>query len=149
MERREKGIGDILSTMTIAILFLVIILLVVFSASAYRQATDGQQENDNSRAVLSYVVTAVKDNITADIRPKSFSGADGLSISSDDMEYERKIYVKDGKLLEEYGVKGKEISPESALKIGKLKEFEVKYIENDLLEIRTDKGTSYVRTKRL
>ena len=148
MERKEKGVEDLLSTLTIAILFLVIILLVVFSASSYRENTDAQQENDNSRAVLSYVVTAVKDNVTADIALKDFSGARGLSISADDKEYERKIYVKDGKLLEEYGPKGRKISPENAIVIGKLSEFDIGYIEDDLLEIKTDKGTSYVRTKK-
>ena len=57
---RNSGIGDIISTLIIAVLFAVILLLVVFSASSYRNATSGQSENDNSRAVLSYITTAVR-----------------------------------------------------------------------------------------
>ena len=148
MNRKGRNIGDLLSTITVAVLFLVIILLVVFAAQSYRHGTDKQQENDNSRAVLAYVASAVKDSVTSDIIPENFEGAYGLTISDTNSEYERKIYIKDGKLLEEYGRKGREISPDDALKIGKLKTFEVRYIDDDLLEIRTDLGTSYVRTKK-
>ena len=148
MDRKGRSIGDLLSTITVAVLFLVIILLVVFAAQSYRHGTDKQQENDNSRAVLAYVASAVKDSVTSDITPENFGDASGLTISDTNSEYERKIYIKDGKLLEEYARKGREISSDDALKIGKLKIFEVRYIDDDLLEIRTDLGTSYVRTKK-
>ena len=53
MEQEKKSAGDILSTLTIAVFFMVIILLVVFSAAAYRKGTDARDANDNYRAVLS------------------------------------------------------------------------------------------------
>lgn len=148
MEKKSRNIGDILSTITIAVLFLVIILLVVFSASAYRNGTESKNDNDNNRAILSYVVTAVKDNITNKISIKDFGGVKGIAIEDKDEGYERKIFVKDGKLMEEYSDSGSSVSADNALVIGKIKKFEPEYIEKNMMRIRTDIGTSYVKTKK-
>ena len=67
MTGERKGTGDILSTLTIAVLFLVILLLVVFSASSYKQATDIQNGNNNRRALLSYVTSCVRENSGSDM----------------------------------------------------------------------------------
>ncbi len=145
MEKDTNRASDILSTITIGILFLAVLLLVVFSAVSYRQSTDAQRENNDTRAVRSYVVTAVRDSVGAEVTPKEFSGAPGLSIADPDEEFERRIYAWDGKLMEEYVEKDGKISPKTALVIGSAGTFEAEYIEDGLLRIRTEKGTSYVR----
>ena len=135
MTGERKGTGDILSTLTIAVLFLVILLLVVFSASSYKQATDIQNGNNNRRALLSYVTSCVRENSGSDIEIKDFGGAKGLAISADNDEFERRIYMKDGKLMEE----------EEALVIAETDVFEVNEVKGGMLEIKTDAGSSYVR----
>ena len=40
--RNTKSIGEILSALTIAVLFLVILLLVVFAARSYQHSADSQ-----------------------------------------------------------------------------------------------------------
>ena len=147
MEKKNKSTGDILSTLTIAVFFLVIILLVVFSAAAYRSGTDAREANDNSRAVMSYVASAVKDNQDAEIEIKKIGDSKGVVIK-DNSGYERRIFAKGGKLLEEYVLEGGSVSDENALVIGDVELFEVSYIGNDILKVRTDLGTSYVRMKK-
>jgi len=147
MEQEKKSAGDILSTLTIAVFFMVIILLVVFSAAAYRKGTDARDANDNYRAVLSYVASAVKDNQEAEIEIKKMGDSKGIAIK-DNNGYERRIFAKGGKLLEEFVIEGGSISDDDAFVIGNVKLFEASYIGNDILKIRTDLGTSYVRMKK-
>ena len=60
--KSNKSIGEILSALTIAVLFLVILLLVVFTARSYQHGADAQYENDTQRVVCAYVATAVWRN---------------------------------------------------------------------------------------
>lgn len=145
MTGERKGTGDILSTLTVAVLFLVILLLVVFSASSYKQATDIQNGNNNRRALLSYVTSCVRENSGSDIEIKDFGGVKGLAISADNDDFERRIYMKDGKLMEEYTEAANEIDPEEALVIAETDVFEVNEVKGGILEIKTDAGSSYVR----
>ena len=147
MERGNKGIGDILGTLTVAVLFIVIILLVVFAASSYRHSTVLRDNNDNYRAVLSYAVTAVKDHGSGAVEPRDYAGCPGLSIDAGS-GYEHRLYLKDGKLLEEYAKNDMAADPENAAVIGETDRFEVSYITDSVLEIRTDLGTAYVDTGR-
>jgi hypothetical protein len=148
MEKKNRSTGDFLSTLTIAILFLVIILLVVFSAGSYRNGTEAKSANDNSRAVMSYVTTAVKDDQGARVEIRNDGGTKGIAIIDDEAGYERRIFAKDGKLLEEYVKEGSGVSPDNALVIGEVNSFDAAYIKKDLLRIRTDLGTSYVRIRK-
>ena len=149
MRRRgSKGLSDLISTLTVAVLFIVILLLVVFSAVSYQSATDAQNANDDKRAVLSFVTTAVHNNGKGEVKPKDFAGAPGLVIEDGDTGFEQRIYMKDGKLLQEYGRSGDMVDPEHALEIGRVKEFAVDYAAEDILRIKTDLGTSYVNIDR-
>ena len=148
MERGNKGIGDVLSTLTVAVLFLVILLLVVYSASSYQHGVTYQNDSDNTRAVLSYVVTAVKDNNTADVEPADFDGMPGIRIRNTAIGYEQRIYLSDGRLLEEYVRSDLPVDPSTAMEIGTVQEFEVTYVSDGLLRVRTDVGTSYVKTEK-
>ena len=55
-----KIFGDLISTITVAVLFFVILMLVVFSAVSYQRSVEISDANGNTRAVLSYIITAVK-----------------------------------------------------------------------------------------
>ncbi len=148
MRSGGRSFGDILSTLTVAVLFLVILLLVVFSASSYQYGTTSLDGDDNSRAVLSYIVTAVRDNDLGEVTVKDYSGAPGIAIADGTTGYEQRIYLMDGRLLEEYGKAGDGIDPDFAMEIGRLEELEIRQISEHVLEIRTDLGTSYVNTLR-
>lgn len=142
----RKGIGDIISTVTTAVLFLVILLLVVFSAASYKHATDVQNENNNRRALLSYIVSSIELNSRCEIESWEKDGAEGISIKEPGSGYERRIYMLKGELMEEYTETDRGIDPEEALVIGKTDIFEVNKVRDDLVEIRTDIGASYAST---
>lgn len=144
MTEDRKGIGDIISTVTIAVLFLVILMLVVFSAMSYKHATDVQNENNNRRAVLSYVVSVMRTNERNGIEIWDKDGAKGISISEPGSKYERRIFVKGGKLMEEYTEKEHPLNTEDSTVIGETEVFDVKEIRSGVFEIKTDLGTSYV-----
>ena len=142
----KRGFGDIISTITIAVLFLVILILVVFGASSYRHATEARSESDNDRAVLSYVITAVKDS-DGKVEVRDFDGAPGISIA-DKQGFEQKIYMKDGRLLQEYSLRSAAIDPEEALEIGETEQFKATLAPDGILKIETGSGTSYIDTNR-
>lgn len=148
MTDEKRGIGDILSTLTIAVLFIVILLLVVFSAASYQHATDVQNANNNERALLSYVTSCVEGNGLNEVEKKDFDGMPGVSISTAESDFERRIYMSDGRLLEEYAEKTGDVHPDDALVIGETKVFEVADVGDGLISIKTDAGVSYVRTGR-
>ena len=62
-------------------------------------------------------------------------------------DYEQKIYLKDGKLLQEYSEKGAAPQPDEALEIGETDVFEASFVSDTVLRVETDKGTSYVDTE--
>ena len=146
--RNTRSIGDILSALTIAILFLVILLLVVFTASSYQHGASYQSENDNERVLCSYVATSVKNNHGGEVTPMDFNGCPGIQIEDGNTGFAHKIYMQNGDLLEEYSKSDAPANPETASKIGETSTFDISYIDDDLLEIKTDKGASYVYVQR-
>lgn len=144
MTRGRKGIGDIISTVTIAVLFFVILLLVMFSASSYRHAADVEAENSHRRALLSYVASGIRDNRGSEIKIQDRGTEDQVTIKSPGSRFERRIYLQDGKLYEEYAEDDIAQDPENALVIGETALFDVERTEDGLIRIKTDAGASYV-----
>ena len=78
MPERRKSIVDYISVITVTVLFMVILSLVVFAARGYQFAQETQDANGNTRAVLSYVINAVRDNEAADIVVEDRAGTECL-----------------------------------------------------------------------
>ena len=147
MLESKRGIGDIISTITVTVLFVVILSLVVFAARGYQHASEVQNMNSNSRAVGSYVVNCVKDSNTSEVAVENISGTDCLVIRSSD-GYEHRIFMIDGRLMEEYVEAGVPLDPEIALEIGTTNTFVPELGDDGLLTVTTDEGVSVVNTKR-
>ena len=145
---KSKSLGDIFSALTIAVLFVVILLLVVFNAVSYQHGATYQSENDSTRVVCAYIASSVKDNNGGQVTPMDFDGSPCILIEDGDTGFAQKIYAKDGDLLEEYSMTETNINPQTASKIGETSQFEVSYVRDDLLEIKTDKGASYVHVEK-
>lgn len=146
MTEDRKGYGDIISTLTIAVLFIVILLLVVFSAASYQHATEIQNKNNRERALRTYVVSCIRENSASEVDKRDFDGAPGIVISTAGSGFERRIYLKGGKLLEEYVESDRAPSPDSALVVGETEKFEVSLQDDGLIKIETDCGVSYAHT---
>ena len=147
MLESKRGIGDIISTITVTVLFVVILSLVVFAARGYQHASEVQNMNSNTRAVGSYVVNCVKDSNTSEVAVENISGTECLVIRSSD-GYEHRIFMIEGKLMEEYVEAGIPLDPETALKIGTTNTFVPELGDDGLLSVATDEGVSVVNTKR-
>ena len=143
----SRMIGEVIMMITMAILFVVILLLVVLSAVSYQRAVEIQDGNGNARAILSYVITAVKANSANPVNTEERDGLPVLVIEETGTGYEQQIFYSGGKVYEAYGETGMTPDPGDALLIGETELFEMNWLEDDLLEIRTDAGNSYVRVR--
>ncbi len=142
MER--SGAGGVLRSLTVAVLFLVILLLVVFSARAYQYAVDMQERNDEMRAVLSYVVTAVNADRASRVSVEERDGLRVLVIRDEAAGTEQRIFFDDGSVREDYGLTGSGIDRKGSSEIGKAERFDITLVKEDLVRIDTDLGSSYV-----
>jgi hypothetical protein len=93
------------------------------------------------------VVNCVKDSNTSEVSVENISGTDCLVIRSSD-GYEHRIFMTEGKLMEEYVEEGLPLDPETALEIGTTNTFVPELGNDGLLSVTTDEGVSVVNTKR-
>lgn len=141
---KKRIFSDLMPVIIVAVLFLVILILVVFSAVSYGTSVDIRDGNNNKRAVLSYITTAVRSNAGDPCELTERDGIEILVLDDGQTGFERQIYFHDGKIKESYLKKGSAPVPDDALTIGETSVFEMEFVKDDLLEIKTDIGTSYV-----
>ena len=139
-QNRSVSVG--LYTMGIAVLFLVgFLLLVVLGASTYRDVAAGQEENNETRALLSYLANCVKGGDGVD----NISVRDGETgqrlVIADGSGYALHIYPMDGRLLEEYSALDAQPNPERATVLGQTSRFAVEWRAENTLYITTDAGS--------
>lgn len=146
MTQRSATLRDVITAITATVLFAVILCLVVFAARGYQHASRLQDENGNTRAVLSYITGSVRDSGTSDITIEDRSGTECLIINGDG--YEQRFYLSDGRLLEEYTEPGAATEPDTALEIGYTSKLEFELDGDGMLTVRTDSGSSSVNTRR-
>ena len=146
MPQRIKVFRDVIIAVTTAVLFAVILCLVVFSARGYQHSAELQDDSSNMRAVMSYIVSSVRDSDYEDISIENRDGTECLVISCDG--YEQKFFLSDGGLFEEYTEPGAGINPSTALRIGETSILEFEINDDGILTIRTDCGSSSVNTGR-
>ena len=141
-EQKSSPIG--FYTIGIAALFLAgFFLLVVFGAQSYRNTVAGQNDNMQSRALLSYLSTTVKAYDAAGAVSFSEDPEVGqvLALADGSSGYALRIYHKDGILLEDYAAADAGLRPEEAQKLGETAHFEAEKLSDNLLKLGTDAGS--------
>ena len=136
-------------TMAIVGLFLAgFFMLVVFGSQAYRGTVNTQDDNRESRAVLAYISTSIKDNDTEGA-VKLMDSQDGkiLVISDGDTGYALRIYAMDGKVVEDFGKEDGPLDPDNAQVIGETGTFSLDMPEKDVLKVETDEGGLFVKLR--
>lgn len=135
-------------TLGIAGLFLAgFFLLVTFGASTYRDAVDGQAENNRTRALLSYLRTCVKANDCAGaVRFYEDDGGPVLVIEDEGSGYALRIYQRDGKLVEDYAPVDSALQPQGAEVMGETEVFRIEQNE-ELIFVTTDEGKLAIRLR--
>ena len=147
MKEKDRSISDIITVITVAVMFAVILLLIVFAAGSYRRSAALSERNADTRAVLSYMVNCVRDSGGSDIYIADRSGTECLVIDSRD-GFEQRFYEHEGQLAEEYVASGAKPAPENAVMIGECGDLSFSMDGSGLLMIKTGKGVSYVDTGR-
>ena len=138
-----------LYTIGIAALFLAgFFLLVVFGAGSYRGTVAGQNDNMQSRALLSYLSTTVKGYDARGAVAIS-AGAEGsvLTLLDGESGYALRVYLKDGALVEDYAPVEAPLRPEEGQIIGRTAVFTAERTKADLLTLTTDAGQVLLRLR--
>lgn len=135
-------------TLGIAGLFLAgFFLLVVFGASTYRSAVETQDQNNSSRALLSYLHTCVRANDTEGaVTCYEEAGSPVLVVADQETGYAIRVYQHEGSLLEDYGKLQAPLDPEGAAVIGKTQVFRVEQ-EGSRFTVTTDAGQTVFTTR--
>ena len=161
-------------TIGIAALFLVgFLLLVVFGAGGYRDTVDARESHSQQRALLSYITTSVQQTELGRVHVEQLAGtgASGGDIDNDgvnaedehagsgtaagqmlvledgDTGYVTRIYLADGRLIEEYRNAATKPDPTQGRVIGETNTFTIEEAADDLLAVTTDQGTVLVYVK--
>ena len=130
-------------TIGIAALFLAgFFLLVTYGALTYRNTVRSQSANYRTRTLVSYLTTSLADNNTAGRAGVTESPEYGtvLTVDDGDSGYAFRIYVRDGRLLEDYAAADAPLNPDGAQVIGETASFSALRLSDSLIEVRTDAG---------
>lgn len=138
---REKTSPLGFYTIGIAALFLLgFLLLTVFGAQVYEDAVTIQDENDQTRALRSYLVTCARTASAEDVEVKDGEQGQVLVIRDSGTEYGLQIFLHDGKLMESYSRTDIEPDPATAQPIGDTSIFDVQKLAEDSYAVNTDAG---------
>lgn len=138
-----------LYTVCIAALFLAgFLLLVVFGAQSFRNAVAGQNENMETRAILSYLATSVKVNDSASaISVQETEYGPALIVADGSTGYALRMYCYDGYLMEDFARREAALAPEEAEVIGRTTTFTIEELEEGVLAVYTDEGRVLLRVR--
>ena len=139
--RRESSLSGIY-TMAVAGVFLAgFFLTVIFGAQTYREIADGQNRNNEARALLSYISTCVRMNDTAGaVSVSQVEGEPVLVIADGQSGYAIRIYRYGDSLVEDYGEAAGALYPDMAQVIGETEEFRIEELGGQTYAVITDAG---------
>ena len=145
-EKNSPAVG--LLMIGIAAIFLAgFFLLVVFGAQSYRNTVKSQNDNMTTRALQSYLSTAVKGSDrdgTVSVREDDTVGTE--LVIGDGSGYAIHIFHYNGQLMEDYAGENGSPSPERAQTIAQTDSFSV-VLDGALLIVETDAGRALIHLR--
>lgn len=140
MRKNRDGSIQEYYTLGITALFLLgFLLLVTFGAKIYQNSVGYQNHNNETRSLLSYLLTSAKANVNGDITVQHNADGDVLVIPDGDTGFATYITQDEGWLKEVYAPEGRPFSMTAANQIGRTGLFEIEE-KGDVIYIRTDEG---------
>ena len=144
---RTKGKNP-MSFFTIAIVGLFLagfFLLVVFGARSYGQTAGMQSDHMEMRALTAYIATSVAESDEAD-SVRITDGPEGpvLVIADGNTGYGKRIWQREGHLVEDYAEISEGLSGDQANVIAETSVFEVERPAADRLSGTTDEGRTLI-----
>lgn len=142
---RGRG-GRLFTTLLFAVITLFLLAAFLVGVNAYRSANDMRTDADEMRLGLSLLANSVRTNDVTDAVGVT-EGPEGpalvLSEHVEAGDYETRLYLYQGSVVEEYARAGSAFTPERAREVVASERFEFTY-ENGLLTIYTDQGSTCV-----
>ena len=121
---------------------------MTIGARTYRDIVQGQTQNNENRALLSYFSTCVRSNDRdGAVRVSWEEDGPVLMIADGSSGFGLRIYKKDGYLLEDYGRMDSALNPDIAQVIGKTGEFRVEEPAEGTFVVITDAGRVLFRLR--
>lgn len=143
---REKSSPLGYYTIGIAALFLLgFLLLIVFGAQVYQDTVTGQDDNNRTRALRSYLVTCAASAAADDVTVEDTADGQMLCIRDSGTDYGLRVFLRDGKLWESYGRMDAAAGGDDAQPIAETSVFAVEKISDDVWAVTTDAGRSLLQ----
>lgn len=137
----------VFSVLLFAVFVVVDLLALVAGTSSYSSLNKMQQENDSRIMSLGPIVSSVRANDGADSVRTSADAPEGEALvlvqSDSEGTYETRIYLYEGKIMQEYTLAGSPYAPDKATTLAESSVFEFDY-DDGLLTITTDYGVSKI-----
>ena len=128
--------------MGIVALFMAgFLLIVIFGANIYKDTVESQNDNNNTRAILSSISSLSRSQSPGDIEvADDDTYGQILLVDEEGTDYAQKIYVYDGNLVQELSKRDADINPDDAQVIGETSKFEIDKKGDEMLIVSTDAG---------
>lgn len=150
-EEKASRAGRLFSPLFLGVLFVLLLVALVTGVNMYSRVAAAQRANNDSREGLELIVNSIRANdATGSIAVGE--GPEGRSLvvlqSLASGTYEIRTYLYQGKILQEYAIKGAAYTPASASMLAESQTFTFG-VKNGLLNIVTDQGTCEVALRNL
>ena len=133
--------------MTVALytmMILALLALVAFGSRLYAALTTSRQQNEQDRASLSTLVTALRGgDAEGAVTLKEGPEGPALCLRQEDTGYESRIYLYEGGLYQQLCLRQAPFETESAQLLTYTDRFEVEQ-EGNLLRLTTGEGTAWM-----
>lgn len=141
--RRKHSVGTLFTIALFCLFFIFLLLLLVFSAQAYRSAVEGKQRNRNLYTASAYLTVKFrqydsKDQVhvqVIDLDENTQTPALCLTDTINGTDYITYIYLMDGHLKELFVAAGRLPAFEMGTKIADIKLFSIEEDKDDFFKI--------------
>jgi hypothetical protein len=148
---RSNGLQRAFSILLFSVFVVVDLLALAAGTSSYGSITSMQATNDARIMSLGPIMSSVRANDTIG-GVEYANGPEGqvLVLVQSDVKgtYETRIYLYEGKILQEYALEGTPYTPNKATVLAESSTFDFSY-ENGLLTVTTDAGTAKIALRHL
>ena len=141
MKSRDSSPAGYYMIGIVALFMAGFLMLVVIGAQSFQNTVSGQSSNMSTRAILSWLATCAKSGDTAGALSVQDSSEGRILVLEDgDTGFAQRIYLHEGKLVEDYARINAPLHPEDATVIGPTDTFEIRELPGHVLSVRTDEG---------
>lgn len=131
-------------------MFVVVLLMALFmNVSSFKAVYESRQDTNYERGTLALITSTVRANDRQGGVAQG-EGPEGKSLvlveHGDDRDYETRIYLYQGNIVEEYSVSTDSYTPDKASVMAASSTFDFSY-EGTLLTIETDQGSAQIKLR--